>query len=81
MPHTRTTAGKRRVILREPAAEATAPPTAGAPVSLVDQLADLLERQPDRPSWDEYFMATALAPKSGTPCINCVTPGPLPIDW
>jgi len=76
MPHTRTPATRRRIILRDTndnVAEAT---TTGAASTLVEQLADLLERQPDRPSWDDYFMATALLIASRSACgrlhVGCV---------
>ncbi len=42
----------------------------------MDQLAALLERTPERPSWDEYFMATALLMASRSACgrlhVGCV---------
>jgi dCMP deaminase len=45
-------------------------------VPLVDQLAALLEQAPERPSWDEYFMATALLMASRSACgrlhVGCV---------
>lgn len=44
--------------------------------SLVDKLADLLERTAGRPSWDEYFMATALLIATRSACgrlhVGCV---------
>lgn len=44
--------------------------------SLVDRLASLLEQLPDRPSWDEYFMATALLMATRSSCgrlhVGCV---------
>jgi len=44
--------------------------------SLVDRLAELLEATPGRPSWDEYFMATALLIASRSACgrlhVGCV---------
>ena len=43
---------------------------------LLDRLAELLEALPDRPSWDEYFMATALLISSRSACgrlhVGCV---------
>jgi dCMP deaminase len=48
----------------------------GAEATLIDRLADLLERCPDRPSWDEYVMATALLIASRSACgrlhVGCV---------
>jgi dCMP deaminase len=42
----------------------------------MDQLAALLERTSERPSWDEYFMATALLMASRSACgrlhVGCV---------
>jgi dCMP deaminase len=44
--------------------------------SLVDRLAALLEEVPGRPSWDEYFMATALLMATRSSCgrlhVGCV---------
>jgi dCMP deaminase len=44
--------------------------------SLVDELASLLAGWPSRPSWDEYFMATALLIASRSACgrlhVGCV---------
>jgi dCMP deaminase len=44
--------------------------------SLVDRLAELLESAAERPSWDEYFMATALLMASRSACgrlhVGCV---------
>ena len=44
--------------------------------SLVDRLAALLESATDRPSWDEYFMATALLMATRSACgrlhVGCV---------
>jgi dCMP deaminase len=44
--------------------------------SLVDALAEVLEAWPERPSWDEYFMATALLIASRSACgrlhVGCV---------
>lgn len=55
------------------AAMSAADPTAP---SLVDRLAALLESVADRPSWDEYFMATALLMASRSACgrlhVGCV---------
>ncbi len=46
------------------------------PASLSDRIADVLEQLPDRPSWDEYFMATALLIASRSACgrlhVGCV---------
>jgi len=48
----------------------------GAAPSLVDRLAALLDAAPERPSWDEYFMATALLMASRSACgrlhVGCV---------
>lgn len=50
--------------------------TADTPLTLVDQVARLLEQTPDRPSWDDYFMATALLLASRSACgrlhVGCV---------
>ena len=47
-----------------------------ASMSLLDDLARLLESVADRPSWDEYFMATALLMGSRSACgrlhVGCV---------
>ena len=44
--------------------------------SLVDQLAQLLDARGDRPSWDDYFMATAVLMASRSACgrlhVGCV---------
>jgi dCMP deaminase len=76
MPQTRTTTGRRRVILRGTPDDATDATTTGACSTLVEQLADLLERQPERPSWDDYFMATALLIATRSACgrlhVGCV---------
>jgi dCMP deaminase len=44
--------------------------------TLVDQLARLLESRDDRPSWDDYFMATSLLMASRSACgrlhVGCV---------
>lgn len=44
--------------------------------SLVDTLAEVLDGWPERPSWDEYFMATALLIASRSACgrlhVGCV---------
>lgn len=44
--------------------------------SLVDALAEVLDAWPERPSWDEYFMATALLIASRSACgrlhVGCV---------
>jgi dCMP deaminase len=76
MPQTRTTTGRRRVTPRGTRDTVTDVTTAGASSTLVDQLAGLLDRQPDRPSWDEYFMATALLIASRSACgrlhVGCV---------
>ncbi len=44
--------------------------------SLVDRLAELIESRGDRPTWDEYFMATALLMASRSACgrlhVGCV---------
>jgi dCMP deaminase len=53
-----------------------AEPEAPSAISLVDHVADLLERTGERPSWDEYFMATALLIASRSACgrlhVGCV---------
>lgn len=45
-------------------------------LSLVDQIVQLLEQVDDRPSWDDYFMATALLMASRSACgrlhVGCV---------
>jgi dCMP deaminase len=50
--------------------------TTGSPLSLVDQIARLLDDATDRPSWDDYFMATALLMASRSACgrlhVGCV---------
>jgi dCMP deaminase len=58
---------------------ATAPlsePGVSPALSLVDHVADVLERTGERPSWDEYFMATALLIASRSACgrlhVGCV---------
>jgi dCMP deaminase len=44
--------------------------------TLIDALAEVLESWPERPSWDEYFMATALLIASRSACgrlhVGCV---------
>ncbi len=44
--------------------------------SLVDLLGEMLEAWPERPSWDEYFMATAMLIASRSACgrlhVGCV---------
>lgn len=60
-----------------PPAVASAPVSKpGAPTSLVDSLAALLDDMRERPSWDEYFMATALLMASRSACgrlhVGCV---------
>ena len=76
MPQTRAKAIRRRVSLRDTNDNVTDATTTGAASTLVDQLADLLERQPERPSWDDYFMATALLIASRSACgrlhVGCV---------
>ena len=51
-------------------------PVYDASMSLIDDLAQLLESVPDRPTWDEYFMATALLMASRSACgrlhVGCV---------
>jgi dCMP deaminase len=51
-------------------------PVAEHAPSLVDQLADLLDESGDRPSWDDYFMATAVLMASRSACgrlhVGCV---------
>lgn len=46
------------------------------PESLMDQVAHLAETMETRPSWDEYFMATALLMSTRSPCerlhVGCV---------
>jgi dCMP deaminase len=45
-------------------------------MSLVDRIAALVEETPDRPSWDEYFMAMALLMAARSACgrlhVGCV---------
>lgn len=47
-----------------------------APLSLVDQIAQVLEASGGRPSWDDYFMAIALLLASRSACgrlhVGCV---------
>ena len=44
--------------------------------SILTQIIELLERHPDRPSWDEYFMATAFLIATRSSCdrlqVGCV---------
>ena len=51
-------------------------PVAEHAPSLVDQLVDLLDASGDRPSWDDYFMATAVLMASRSACgrlhVGCV---------
>jgi dCMP deaminase len=46
------------------------------PVSPVDLIAQAAEQFPQRPSWDEYFMATAVLMSTRSPCerlhVGCV---------
>jgi dCMP deaminase len=46
------------------------------PPSILDQISHLVENFPQRPSWDEYFMATALLIASRSSCsrlnVGCV---------
>ena len=50
--------------------------TPDSPLSLVDRVADLLEIMTERPTWDDYFMATALLMASRSACgrlhVGCV---------
>jgi len=50
--------------------------TTDSPLSLVDQVARLLDEATERPSWDDYFMATALLMASRSACgrlhVGCV---------
>ena len=52
------------------------PPVADPTPSLVDQLIALLDASGDRPSWDDYFMATAVLMASRSACgrlhVGCV---------
>jgi dCMP deaminase len=52
-----------------------AAPAATGP-ALLDRIATLLDTLPDRPSWDEYFMATALLMATRSACgrlhVGCV---------
>ena len=52
------------------------PPVAGPTPSFVDQLVALLDASGDRPSWDDYFMATAVLMASRSACgrlhVGCV---------
>ena len=52
------------------------PPVADPAPSLVDQLAGVLEAFGGRPSWDDYFMATAVLMASRSACgrlhVGCV---------
>lgn len=52
------------------------PPVADPTPSLVDQLVALLDASGDRPSWDDYFMATAVLMASRSACgrlhVGCV---------
>ncbi len=60
----------------EPPTEATPSHADSTAPSLVDALGALLESVADRPSWDEYFMATALLMASRSVCgrlhVGCV---------
>jgi len=51
-------------------------PVAASSTSLLDAIGAVIERQGERPSWDEYFMATALLMASRSPCerlhVGCV---------
>jgi dCMP deaminase len=51
-------------------------PVAEHAPSLVDQLVELLDASGDRPSWDDYFMATAVLMASRSACgrlhVGCV---------
>lgn len=48
----------------------------GESSGLIERLARFLESSPPRPSWDEYFMATAILMASRSPCerlkVGCV---------
>jgi dCMP deaminase len=50
--------------------------TTDRPLSFVDQVARVLDEATDRPSWDDYFMATALLMASRSACgrlhVGCV---------
>jgi len=50
--------------------------TKAHPPSLVDRVARLVEESSDRPSWDDYFMATALLMAARSACgrlhVGCV---------
>ena len=56
--------------------DALATPPGQRRSTLVDSLAELVDSMPDRPSWDEYFMATALLMASRSACgrlhVGCV---------
>ena len=59
-----------------PGAPAALPVTHAPESSLVERLSNLLEALPGRPSWDEYFMATALLMATRSSCgrlhVGCV---------
>ena len=62
--------------LRGSRAPRKALPVADSSLPLVDQLAQLLDTSGDRPSWDDYFMATAVLMASRSACgrlhVGCV---------
>jgi dCMP deaminase len=57
-------------------AKRSAKPGSTSVITLVDHVADVLDRTAERPSWDEYFMATALLIASRSACgrlhVGCV---------
>lgn len=52
------------------------PPAFAGELGKIDQLAAVIHGWPERPSWDEYFMATAVLLSSRSPCerlrVGCV---------
>ncbi|MEW5981130.1 MAG: deaminase [Acidobacteriota bacterium] len=66
----------RRHLISPRARRGTPAAISPGPGSLADRIAGLLESHPDRPSWDEYFMATALLIASRSACgrqhVGCI---------
>src|SRR5678815_2043911 len=69
----------RRIIMSLPAIPSQipdTPATPAVPVLPVDLIADAASNFPHRPSWDEYFMATAVLISSRSNCerlhVGCV---------
>ncbi|MDO8836730.1 MAG: hypothetical protein Q7V01_14110, partial [Vicinamibacterales bacterium] len=70
------TPASARPIRKAAHRRAVSEPSAAPAPSLVDRLAGVLEHTAVRPSWDEYFMATALLIASRSACgrlhVGCV---------